>query len=86
MDDDDQPKGFELWFGKPLALLIFFIGLPWALLSLNDQGILIGSEEFTNRYGDKSIRCTYLIGVSTAQITYLTFYKASCPFIETIPE
>ncbi len=83
--DDEQPKGLELWFGKPLAIVIFFIGLPWALLYLNDQGILIGEEPFIGSYGDQSIRCTYFIGVHTTTKTHLTFHTPECPIFETIP-
>lgn len=83
--DDEQPQGFEIWFGKPLALLIFFIGLPWALLTLNDQGVLVGSEKYLNSYGDQALRCTYFIGVHTSQKVHLTIYKQECPLFETLP-
>ncbi|MEE8295233.1 MAG: hypothetical protein V3R64_05935 [Sphingomonadales bacterium] len=82
--DDEQPKGIELWFGKPLAMLMFFIGLPWAILTLMDQGILMGEETFTGSFGDKSIRCTYLIGAHTVTQTHMTFHVPNCPLIVTI--
>ncbi len=84
--DDEQPKGFEMWFGKPLALLIFFIGMPWALLTQYDQGVLIGAEAFTGNFGDESIHCTYFIGMHTETKTHLTFHVPSCPIFETIPD
>jgi len=84
--DDEQPKGLELWFGKPLAMLIFFIGMPWALLTISDQGVLVGAENFTGNFGDESIRCTYFIGVHTETTTHLTFHVPTCPILQNIPD
>ena len=84
--DDEQPQGIELWFGKPLAMLMFFVGMPWAILTISDQGVLIGSETYNSSFGDESIRCTYFIGVHTEIKTHMTFHVPDCPILETIPD